>query len=171
MTFLVQIKIRSDLPIMLKKNRRTMTPAKIRENKGVVNHLVNAQSHDDSIMYGSHFGYGLLVVLWLTLTWFVCGSVCHLILFSHRTKTPSILPNILGRIGDTPMVRMNKIPKAFGLKCELCEYLCGIGAHTFNTDFMEHVFLGSYEDVSLWSCRATRELHVSARVAGWGSCV
>uniref|UniRef100_A0A673YT43 Cystathionine beta-synthase n=1 Tax=Salmo trutta TaxID=8032 RepID=A0A673YT43_SALTR len=41
------------------------------------------------------------------------------------TEAPSILPNILGKIGDTPLVRMNKIPKAFGLKCELlakCEF-------------------------------------------------
>ncbi|XP_041933563.1 cystathionine beta-synthase-like protein isoform X1 [Alosa sapidissima] len=43
----------------------------------------------------------------------------------ERAKPPSILPNILTRIGDTPLVRINKIPKAFGLKCELlakCEY-------------------------------------------------
>ncbi|KAJ8013436.1 hypothetical protein DPEC_G00053240 [Dallia pectoralis] len=42
-----------------------------------------------------------------------------------RTKAPFILENILARIGDTPMVRMNKIPKFFGLKCELlakCEF-------------------------------------------------
>ncbi|KAM8873449.1 cystathionine beta-synthase a [Synchiropus picturatus] len=42
-----------------------------------------------------------------------------------RPPTHSILPNILHRIGDTPLVRINKIPKAFGLKCELlakCEY-------------------------------------------------
>ncbi|KAM3862393.1 cystathionine beta-synthase b [Diretmus argenteus] len=45
------------------------------------------------------------------------------------TKTPSIrpniLPNILRWIGDTPLVRLNKIPKAFGIKCEIlvkCEY-------------------------------------------------
>uniref|UniRef100_A0A673Y737 Cystathionine beta-synthase n=1 Tax=Salmo trutta TaxID=8032 RepID=A0A673Y737_SALTR len=41
---------------------------------------------------------------------------------SHSAK---ILPNILRKIGDTPLVRMNKIPKAFGLKCELlakCEF-------------------------------------------------
>ncbi|XP_065149033.1 cystathionine beta-synthase b isoform X1 [Paramisgurnus dabryanus] len=41
------------------------------------------------------------------------------------TENPSILPNILSKIGDTPLVRMNKIPKAFGLKCELlakCEF-------------------------------------------------
>ncbi|XP_016385141.1 cystathionine beta-synthase b [Sinocyclocheilus rhinocerous] len=37
----------------------------------------------------------------------------------QRAKAPSILPNILSRIGETPLVRMNKIPKAFGLKCEL----------------------------------------------------
>ncbi|XP_056145115.1 cystathionine beta-synthase b [Lampris incognitus] len=42
-----------------------------------------------------------------------------------RVKAPYILPNILSRIGDTPLVRLNKIPKVFGLKCELlakCEY-------------------------------------------------
>uniref|UniRef100_A0A673YD17 Cystathionine beta-synthase n=1 Tax=Salmo trutta TaxID=8032 RepID=A0A673YD17_SALTR len=47
---------------------------------------------------------------------------------SHSAKGPKpvgILPNILRKIGDTPLVRMNKIPKAFGLKCELlakCEF-------------------------------------------------
>ncbi|XP_051566503.1 cystathionine beta-synthase-like protein [Myxocyprinus asiaticus] len=43
----------------------------------------------------------------------------------QRKKTPSILPNILSMIGETPLVRMNKIPKMFGLKCELlakCEF-------------------------------------------------
>uniref|UniRef100_A0A8C6UXY9 Cystathionine beta-synthase n=1 Tax=Neogobius melanostomus TaxID=47308 RepID=A0A8C6UXY9_9GOBI len=42
-----------------------------------------------------------------------------------KAPSPSILPNILHRIGDTPLVRINKIPKAFGLKCELlgkCEF-------------------------------------------------
>ncbi|KAL0183848.1 hypothetical protein M9458_019544, partial [Cirrhinus mrigala] len=43
------------------------------------------------------------------------------------TKAPSILPNILSWIGETPLVRINKIPKAFGLRCELCEYLCHVG--------------------------------------------
>uniref|UniRef100_A0A669PI43 Cystathionine beta-synthase n=1 Tax=Phasianus colchicus TaxID=9054 RepID=A0A669PI43_PHACC len=36
-----------------------------------------------------------------------------------------ILPNILKKIGSTPMVRVNKIGKSYGLKCELlakCEY-------------------------------------------------
>nr|XP_046220603.1 cystathionine beta-synthase-like [Oncorhynchus gorbuscha] len=59
-------------------------------------------------------------------TWKLGGSSvesphCH----SELTEAPSILPNILGKIGDTPLVRMNKIPKAFGLKCELlakCEF-------------------------------------------------
>ncbi|NXX89956.1 CBS synthase, partial [Centropus bengalensis] len=32
-----------------------------------------------------------------------------------------ILPNILKKIGSTPMVRVNKIGKSCGLKCELCE--------------------------------------------------
>ncbi|XP_043557379.1 cystathionine beta-synthase a isoform X1 [Chiloscyllium plagiosum] len=40
-------------------------------------------------------------------------------------STPDILPNILNKIGNTPMVRLNKVPQAHGLKCELlakCEY-------------------------------------------------
>ncbi|CAM5079171.1 unnamed protein product [Eretmochelys imbricata] len=40
-------------------------------------------------------------------------------------KSPNILPNILRKIGDTPMVQINRIGKFFGLKCELlakCEY-------------------------------------------------
>ncbi|XP_076603089.1 cystathionine beta-synthase b [Chaetodon auriga] len=42
-----------------------------------------------------------------------------------RTTAPSILPNILGKIGHTPLVRLNKIPKEFGLKCDIlakCEF-------------------------------------------------
>ncbi|XP_003218996.1 cystathionine beta-synthase-like protein isoform X2 [Anolis carolinensis] len=41
------------------------------------------------------------------------------------TKTPHIMPNILKKIGDTPLVRINKIGKQFNLKCELlakCEF-------------------------------------------------
>ncbi|XP_062983622.1 cystathionine beta-synthase-like [Elgaria multicarinata webbii] len=40
-------------------------------------------------------------------------------------KEPKILSNILEKIGHTPLVRVNKIAKAYGLKCELlakCEY-------------------------------------------------
>uniref|UniRef100_A0A3B5AB29 Cystathionine beta-synthase n=1 Tax=Stegastes partitus TaxID=144197 RepID=A0A3B5AB29_9TELE len=43
----------------------------------------------------------------------------------HANVAPTILPNILHRIGDTPLVRINQISKAFGLKCELlakCEF-------------------------------------------------
>ncbi|KAM9038194.1 cystathionine beta-synthase isoform X1 [Sarcophilus harrisii] len=41
------------------------------------------------------------------------------------SKTTKVIPNILKKIGDTPMVRINKIGKNFGLKCELlakCEF-------------------------------------------------
>ena len=31
------------------------------------------------------------------------------------------LDNILAHIGNTPLVRLNTIPKAEGLKCEVCE--------------------------------------------------
>ncbi|CAG2174265.1 unnamed protein product [Oppiella nova] len=39
---------------------------------------------------------------------------------------PKILTNILDQIGDTPLVRLNRIPKEYGVKCEVlakCEYL------------------------------------------------
>ncbi|NXL63277.1 CBS synthase, partial [Chordeiles acutipennis] len=46
----------------------------------------------------------------------------------HRHTTlpepPKILPNILNKVGNTPLVRINKIGKKYGLKCELCEYCC-----------------------------------------------
>uniref|UniRef100_A0A8C3VHM1 Cystathionine beta-synthase n=1 Tax=Catharus ustulatus TaxID=91951 RepID=A0A8C3VHM1_CATUS len=44
---------------------------------------------------------------------------------SSGGKEKKILPNILKKIGCTPMVRINKIGKSYGLKCELlakCEY-------------------------------------------------
>ncbi|CAG05841.1 unnamed protein product, partial [Tetraodon nigroviridis] len=48
-----------------------------------------------------------------------------------RTKPPSILPNILGTIGHTPLVRLNKIPKEFGIKCDIlvkCEFFSAGGS-------------------------------------------
>ncbi|MEJ1288074.1 cystathionine beta-synthase [Cricetulus griseus] len=44
---------------------------------------------------------------------------------TEPTKPPKILPDILRKIGNTPMVRINKISKNAGLKCELlakCEF-------------------------------------------------
>ncbi|KAH0947839.1 hypothetical protein HN011_004255 [Eciton burchellii] len=47
---------------------------------------------------------------------------------TRRTEMPDrmkVLPDILDTIGQTPMVRLNKIPKAHGIKCEMfakCEY-------------------------------------------------
>ncbi|NWW85314.1 CBS synthase, partial [Rhynochetos jubatus] len=35
-----------------------------------------------------------------------------------------ILPSILNKVGNTPLVRINKIGKQYGLKCELCKYCC-----------------------------------------------
>ena len=44
----------------------------------------------------------------------------------HRSKPePKILSSILDHIGNTPLVRINKISKSAGLKCELlakCEF-------------------------------------------------
>jgi cystathionine beta-synthase len=38
-----------------------------------------------------------------------------------RSAQPKILPNILEHIGNTPMVRLNTIPAAKGIKCEVCK--------------------------------------------------
>ncbi|NXX79458.1 CBS synthase, partial [Urocolius indicus] len=35
-----------------------------------------------------------------------------------------ILPSILDKVGNTPLVRINKIGKQYGLKCELRKYCC-----------------------------------------------
>lgn len=52
---------------------------------------------------------------------FLFAETFFLPLSPPRTIAPTILPNILHRIGDTPLVRINKIPKVFGLKCEIRE--------------------------------------------------
>ncbi|NXA26742.1 CBS synthase, partial [Ibidorhyncha struthersii] len=44
-----------------------------------------------------------------------------------------ILPSILNKVGNTPLVRINKIGKQYGLKCELCEYSCRQNIKVRNT--------------------------------------
>jgi len=42
-----------------------------------------------------------------------------------RHKRPKILDNVLQAIGDTPLIRLNKIPQSMGIECEVlvkCEY-------------------------------------------------
>lgn len=34
-----------------------------------------------------------------------------------------VYPNILHAIGTTPLVKLNKIPKEYGLKCDVCKLL------------------------------------------------
>ncbi|XP_036065694.1 cystathionine beta-synthase isoform X2 [Oryzias melastigma] len=49
----------------------------------------------------------------------------------ERTKPTSILPSVLDHIGHTPLIRLNKIPKEFGLKCEVlvkCEFFSAGGS-------------------------------------------
>ena len=43
-------------------------------------------------------------------------------MFCCRKENIDIMPNVLYNIGNTPMVRINKISKSAGLQCELCEY-------------------------------------------------
>ena len=58
---------------------------------------------------------------WAAKTGFIFFLSNHRLLLCLREKSPKILPDILKKIGDTPMVRINKIGRNFGLKCELCE--------------------------------------------------
>ena len=61
----------------------------------------------------------------------VCVSEClyvytfPLSLFVAGCSVPpvsdAILPNVLEMIGNSPMVRLDKIAKSEGLKCELCK--------------------------------------------------
>lgn len=36
---------------------------------------------------------------------------------------PSIIDNALGAVGHTPLIRLDKIANANGLKCNLCEFI------------------------------------------------
>ncbi|CAG2244213.1 CBS [Mytilus edulis] len=38
------------------------------------------------------------------------------------TPRPKILPNILHQIGNTPLVKLNNIPKKEGLQCDICKF-------------------------------------------------
>ena len=44
-----------------------------------------------------------------------------LIFSSSRASRDGIMPDVLHAIGNTPLVRVNKIAKSEGLECELCE--------------------------------------------------
>ncbi len=48
-------------------------------------------------------------------------------LFSLRfpsTPRPKVLDNVLEMIGQTPLIRINRIAKSAGLKCNLCKHTC-----------------------------------------------
>ncbi|XP_051895823.1 cystathionine beta-synthase-like isoform X2 [Pristis pectinata] len=46
-------------------------------------------------------------------------------------NSPKIFPNVLGQIGNTPLIRINNIAKEYGIKCELlakCEFFSAAGS-------------------------------------------
>ncbi|XP_031570936.1 cystathionine beta-synthase-like [Actinia tenebrosa] len=60
-------------------------------------------------------------------TWHLGAKLSDSPHYHAKSREPSskIMPNILQKIGDTPLVRINNIGKSCGLKCELlakCEY-------------------------------------------------
>ena len=53
---------------------------------------------------------------------------CHLnphffLWYRDRSERNSSLPNVLHMIGNTPLVRLDKIARSEGLECDLCEHL------------------------------------------------
>lgn len=45
------------------------------------------------------------------------------VLYIFRNNKNAILPNILHAIGHTPLVKLNRIPLAEGIECEICKCL------------------------------------------------
>lgn len=44
------------------------------------------------------------------------------IFFLSRRSPKQVLPNVLQAVGNTPLVKLNKIPQSFGLECDVCKY-------------------------------------------------
>lgn len=42
-------------------------------------------------------------------------------IFEKHVPRPDILPNVLHAVGNTPLIKLNNIPKSFGIKCEICK--------------------------------------------------
>lgn len=51
---------------------------------------------------------------------FKCQSKFGLFYSEHNEK--NVYSNVLEVIGDTPLIKLNKIPKEAGLKCDVCEF-------------------------------------------------
>lgn len=52
-------------------------------------------------------------------------------IFEKHLPRPNILPNVLHAVGNTPLIRLNSIPKSFGIKCEIlakCEFFNPAGS-------------------------------------------
>jgi hypothetical protein len=45
---------------------------------------------------------------------------CIVIIIPSQPGRQRILGNILERIGDTPLVRLNRIPQSEGVECDVC---------------------------------------------------
>ena len=57
-----------------------------------------------------------------------CTKSVHLIIMKpcisslfRKVKTTKIMSTVLEGIGETPLVKINRIGKSFGLKCEICK--------------------------------------------------
>jgi len=57
--------------------------------------------------------------------WLCCVIyIVHSLSFRVDAAQLKIRPSILHQIGITPLVQINKIPKSFGLQCQMCKFCC-----------------------------------------------
>lgn len=81
----------------------------------------------------AHTSMNNLLLLWKWVLIF-------LQIFSDRNQ--KIYPDILNAIGNTPLVKLSKIPKQEGLKCDMCEYYLIISLNScVNANFINPYFL------------------------------
>lgn len=59
-------------------------------------------------------------------------------MYRDRQERDSVLSNVLPMIGNTPLIKLDKIAKSEGLKCELCE--CSL-INTTHTLICIHIIL------------------------------
>ena len=53
-------------------------------------------------------------------------SFVYMYIYRDRQERDSTLSNVLRMIGNTPLIRLDKIARSEGLKCDLCKYIGGV---------------------------------------------
>ena len=68
-------------------------------------------------------------------------------IFNSRTPNKGILTSVLQNIGNTPLVRINKIGKAEGVECDICKFSINCFGNLIATTFFSIpyiLYIGEY---------------------------